>query len=295
MGTAIMKGLLNKNTSSSSYLSIEYTAWVRSQTSLERLYRALETEEEDRKRVHCVAGGDVVASVITPADVVILGFPPGELKAVFETSAGLADALRGKVIVSLLAGVSYGQLATVLRSSSSSSSSSSSDATKAGASDGDHHHVLRAIPSIGAKMNDSVTLIAETTTAAGHEQQKVTAWIFEQLGQIQWLPESLMDEATAAGAACNALTMVAIDAIVDASVAEGIPRPAAMKLAAASLRSSAGLLLSGGMTPESLKESMSVPKGITINSVLELERGHVRSATSDAVRHAIQYTRNMSA
>lgn len=91
--------------------------------------------------------------------------------------------------------------------------------------------------------------------------------------------------------------MVAIDAIVDASVAEGIPRSAAMKLAAASLRSSSGLLLAGGMTPESLKESMSVPKGVTIliNSVLELERGHVRSAISDAVRYAIHDTRDMSA
>lgn len=154
--------------------------------------------------------------------------------------------------------------------------------------------MLRLIPSIGAKINDSVTLIAETAHA-GHEQQEVTAWMFEQLGQLQWLPESLMDEATAIGAACNALTMVAIDAIVDASVGEGMPRSAAMKVAAASLRSSSGLLLAGGMTPESLKEAMSVPKGITINSVLELERGHARSAISEAVRHAIHYTKNRSA
>lgn len=104
-----------------------------------------------------------------------------------------------------------------------------------------------------------------------------------------------MDEATATVAASHALTAVAIDAIVDASVAEGIPRSAAMKLAAASLRSSSGQLLAGGMTPESLKESMSVPKGVTINSVLELERGHVRSAISDAVRYAIHYTRDISA
>ena len=272
MGTAIVKGLLNK-TRQGGTPTVKYTAWVRSQTSLERLRRAL---GEDEKRVNCVGGGDVV-DAMTPADVIILGFPPGALGDVFATE-GLVDALRGKLIVSLLAGVSYDQLAQAVRF-----------AMKAGPS----HHLLRVIPSIGAKINDSVTLIAETAHA-GQEQQKVTAWIFEQLGQSQWLPESLMDEATAAGAACNALTMVAVDAIVDASVAEGIPREAAMKLAAASLRSSSGLLLTGGMTPESLKESMSVPKGITINAVLELERGHARSAISDAVRHAIHYTRNMS-
>lgn len=104
-----------------------------------------------------------------------------------------------------------------------------------------------------------------------------------------------MDEATAAGAACNALIMVAVYAITHTSAAEEIPCSAALKLAAASLRTSSSLLLTGGMTPESLKEFMSVPKGITIKSVLELERGHVRSAVSDAIRHAIKYTRKMSA
>ena len=273
MGTAILRGLLNK-TRQGENPSVRYTAWVRSRTSLERLHHAL---GEDQKQIHCVGGGDVVETM-TPADVIILGFPPGELKAIFETT-GLVDALRGKLIVSLLAGVSYQQLATVFQSNTNSDID---------------FHVLRVIPSIGAKINDSVTLIAETVCAA-QEQQKVATWIFEQLGQLQWLPESLMDDATATGAACNALTMVAIDAVVDASVAEGMPRSAAMKLAAASLRSSSGLLLAGGMTPESLKESMSVPKGITINSVLELEHGHARSAISDAVRHAVRYTREMSA
>ncbi|KAL8830587.1 MAG: hypothetical protein Q9191_001340 [Dirinaria sp. TL-2023a] len=272
MGTAILKGLLTK-TKNGSTPSVEYTAWVRSRTSLERLHNAL---DDDRNQVNCVGGGDVVES-IRPADIVILGVPPGELNDVFGT-VGLADALRGKVIVSLLAGVSYQQLATVLQADTKVDSD---------------YHVLRVIPSIGAKINDSVTLIAETVNA-GQEQQKVVTWMFEQLGQLHWLPESLMDTATAAGAACNALTMVAVDAIVDASVAEGMPRWAAMKLAAASLRSSSGLLLTGGMSPESLKESMSVPKGITINSVLELERGHARSTISDAVRHAIQYARKMA-
>lgn len=45
---------------------------------------------------------------IKPADFINLGFPPGELNAVFGT-AGLVDVLRGKLIISsLLAGVSYG-------------------------------------------------------------------------------------------------------------------------------------------------------------------------------------------
>ena len=240
---------------------------------MERLQRALGA---DGKRVNCVGGGDVVETLVS-ADVIVLGFPPGELDAVFG-DLELVDVVQGKLIISLLAGVSYSQLAKALRFDQIDTAD---------------QHLFRVIPSIGAKINDSVTLIAETAYE-GQKHREVTAWIFEQVGQSQWLPESLMDEATAATAACNALIMVAVDAVVDASVAEGIPRGPALKLAAASLRSSSGLLLGGGMTPESLKESMSSPKGITINSVTELERGHARSAISDAVRHAIHYTRKMS-
>lgn len=100
MGTAILKGLSTK-TRQGGDPSVKYTAWFRSQTSLERLHHAL---GEDLKQISCVGGGDLVETM-TPANVVILGFPPGELNAVFRTP-GLVDALRGKLIIGLLAGVS---------------------------------------------------------------------------------------------------------------------------------------------------------------------------------------------
>lgn len=271
MGTAILRGLLAKPKENADP-SLNYTAWVRSQTSLQRLRDDL---GDLQTQVNCI-GGEPIVDSISSADVVILGFPPGELDAVLATK-GLIDVLRGKLIISLLAGVSCDRLASGLQLDRVTAQNAS---------------IFRVIPSLGAKINDSVTLIAEPVQA-GQDGQKVTGWMFMQLGEVQWLPESLMDEGTATGAACNALIMIAVDAIVDASVAEGLPRPAATKLAVASLRSASGLLMNGGMTPESLKESMSVSRGITINAVLELERGHVRSAISDGVRHAIRYTRDM--
>lgn len=109
MGTAILKGLSTK-TRQGGDPSVKYTAWFRSQTSLERLHHAL---GEDLKQISCVGSGDLIETT-TSANVVILGFPPGELNAVFRTP-GLVDALRGKLIISLLAGVFYGQLAKVLQ------------------------------------------------------------------------------------------------------------------------------------------------------------------------------------
>jgi pyrroline-5-carboxylate reductase len=80
---------------------------------------------------------------------------------------------------------------------------------------------------------------------------------------------------------------------VDASVAKGLPRAVALKLVANSLRSAAGLLGSE-MTPEELKAAMSVPYGITINTLLKLDRANIRFAIADTVGEAIDYTRSMA-
>jgi pyrroline-5-carboxylate reductase len=48
------------------------------------------------------------------------------------------------------------------------------------------------------------------------------------------------------------------------------------------------------MTLEVLKAAMSVPSGITINSVLKLDRANMRFAVADAVGEAIDYTRSMA-
>jgi pyrroline-5-carboxylate reductase len=48
------------------------------------------------------------------------------------------------------------------------------------------------------------------------------------------------------------------------------------------------------MTPEELKAAMSVPCGITINSLLKLDRANIRFAVADTVGEAIDYARSMA-
>ncbi|KAF2720210.1 pyrroline-5-carboxylate reductase [Polychaeton citri CBS 116435] len=273
MGTAILQGLLTR-VKPEDQTEIKCTACVRSKESLSRLQKIFENEN----RVEPNSGHFVEAA--NNADVVFLGVPPTELGALLD-EPGLIGALQNKVVISLLAGISCERVATALKVDSGD-----------GAGKQETCHILRVIPSIGAKANDSVSLIADTTFA-GEDGKQICRWLFEQLGTAMFLAETLMDDATAAGAACHALTIVATDAIVDTCVAEGMPRAAAMQLAASSLRSSAGLLATS-MTPESLKEAMSVPSGITINALLQLDRANTRAAISDATRHAIHYTRKMA-
>ena len=211
------------------------------------------------------------------ADVVMLGVPPGELRSLLEVK-GVASSLEGKTIISLLAGVTCADIISALKEFS-------------GDDNGASFQVLRAIPSMGALSQKSVTFVSKSSSLE-EERSRMCDWIFGQIGEVIHFPESQMNEATAAGAVCHALACVAVDAVTDASVAEGLSRSTALSLAAKALASAAGML-ADGMSPETLKESMSVPFGITTNAFLELDSRNVRSGISGTTRHAIKYARSM--
>ena len=248
---------------------------MRSEASLDRLRNALGDRAD---AVHCQISDFTEAA--NKADIVMLGVPPGELESISKTP-GLAQAVQGKLIVSLLAGVSCAQVAATL-----------SEQLEGGKQEDFEPSVARVIPTIAAQVRDSVTLVAESK-ALRQDQQQLCTTLFRRIGATQLIPEDLMNEATATGAVCHAIAICAVDAAVDASVAKGLPRAAALSLAANSIRSAAGLL-GGEMTPEELKAAMSVPGGITINSVLKLDRANMRFAVADAVGEAIDYTRSMA-
>lgn len=263
MGTALLSGII-KATEDSPH-ELRFSASVHSQESLEQLKQTFSAHKD---RVDHISTDNVQAA--RSADVVILAFPPRQLPEILN-SCNLAEVIQGKLIVSIIAGVTTEELNRMLRGSSQS--------TQFG-------RISRVIPTIGAQINESMSLIADT--ALSLPDRDLVTWLFRQVGQTQFMPEKLINTVTAVGAACHALTVVAVDAIVDGSVAEGVPRPQALEVAAQCLRSSS-TLLQGKMTIEGLKASMSIAEGITINALLQLDRGHVRSGISDAVRHAVQY------
>lgn len=266
MGTALLAGILSATKSDPGPVS-KYTACVRSEAALERVRTELSPYTD---RVNFVLSDNVNAA--KEAQVIILGFQPNYLKNAIGNS-DMAKALAGKLVISLLAGKSCQEIAEVLETKSDAGT-----------------EIVRVIPSIGAQINESMTLIAETEMSDSNK--KLVEWLFNQVGKIQFVPEDLLNTATAVSATCHALTATALDAVVDASVAEGIPREAALSIAAQCLRSSASIVQSG-MTVDAFKASMSVPYGITTNAFLQLDRKGVRSGVSDSVRYAVEYANNM--
>ncbi len=268
MGTALVSGMLNATECTQDDLKFFLTA--RSEASIERLREHFSSKTAKvTSKTSVITTDNVVAA--RNAEVIILAFQPQQLKQILGDPP-LKDALREKLIISLLAGVSIKDIIDTL---------------------GVFHsgRLSRVIPSIGAQINESATLVAVNEKLSTANQELVV-WLFQQVGKTQMVPEQLISTVTAVSAATHALVVVATDAIVDGSVAQGVPRSMALAVASQCLRG-ASTLLQGQMTIESLKESMSIERGITINALLELERGQVRSGISDAVRHAVTYAEGM--
>lgn len=106
----------------------------------------------------------------------------------------------------MLAGISTDQLIEALQTNTPGSSASDFD-------------VARIVPTLSAKIGESVTLVAEPPTPSA-ASSAVNA-IFSGIGSVHLMSERLMDTATAIGAAVHALAIVAVDAATDASVADG--------------------------------------------------------------------------
>lgn len=202
MGSAILEGLLRHKSTESSP-EFQYTAHVRSQSSSNRLKQTFSSHLDI---INLTVGNDQLIQATTEADIIMLGFVPGDLDTVLGTN-DFASHLKGKTVISLLAGISTDQLLSSLQAHSSGSSKND-------------FNVARIIPTLGAKVGESVTLVAEspTTTAAN----AIVEGIFSRIGSVHPMPERLMDTATAIGAAVHALAFVAVDTATDASVADGM-------------------------------------------------------------------------
>lgn len=157
MGTAIVKGLMARVQTTGGRES-RFTLLVRSKQSLTRLRQAL---RHDQNNISYMIGEDKIVEAVESANVVLLGFTP-DLIGVLRRE-GVGTALTGKIVISLLAGASYAQLSDVITNNSN---------------ERQPHQLVRAIPSLGASINHSVTLWAENKQQSC-ESFRTAAWIFE--------------------------------------------------------------------------------------------------------------------
>ena len=107
--------------------------------------------------------------------------------------------------------------------------------------------------------------------------------------------EPLLDAVTGLSGSGPAYVFLVAEALIEAGVLVGLPRPTAETLAIQTLLGSARLLAEGTDGPAALRAAVTSPGGTTAAGLRELERHGVRSALLEAVVAATERSRALGA
>ena len=203
------------------------------------------------------------------ADVILLGCKPYMVNDILKAE-GMRAALKGKLLISICAGVPVTQMETALYSNGT---------------DGDNCLLVRAMPNTASGIRESMTVIAISEPPLDIEISNLITWIFKRIGDVVYLPASNMDASTALCGSGPAFFALMLEATIDGAVAMGLPRAEAQRMAAQTMRGAAGMVLAGEH-PALLRDKVTTPGGCTIGGLLVLEEGRVRGTVARAVREA---------
>jgi pyrroline-5-carboxylate reductase len=107
------------------------------------------------------------------------------------------------------------------------------------------------------------------------------------------VPERLMDAVTGLSGSGPAYVFLIAEALIEAGVLNGLPRPISRTLAIQTLVGAAKLLSESSEEPATLRGNVTSPGGTTAAGLRELERAGLRSAILEAVTAATERSREL--
>jgi pyrroline-5-carboxylate reductase len=153
--------------------------------------------------------------------------------------------------------------------------------------------VVRAMPNTPALVRQGASAIAGGTAATDADLEWAES-ILGAVGTVARVAEAHLDAVTALTGSGPAYVFLVAEALVDAGVAAGLPRPLAAELTTQLLVGSAALLADRS-DPAALRAMVTSPAGTTAAGVQVLESRAVRAAIVDAVLAAAARSRELGA
>ena len=145
--------------------------------------------------------------------------------------------------------------------------------------------LIRAMPNTPAVIQEGVTALVGSS-GISHDHLQLAQSIFESVGKVVMVEESLMDAVTGLSGSGPAYVYLVIEALTDGGVLLGLPRTVASVLAAQTVLGAARMVLESGEHPAVLKDRVTSPGGTTIAGLQELETGKLRATFMKAVKAA---------
>ncbi len=197
-------------------------------------------------------------------DYIILAVKPFVLPSVLaELRDNYSKEIKNKVFITIAAGVEIATIKEAL---------------------GFDAKIIRVMPNTPAMALCGMSVIAAEHIPATSEEFSDAVNIFRAVGEIEILPEALLNSVIAVSGSSPAYVFMMIEAMADAAVRDGISRKSAYRLAAQSVMGAAKLMLETGKHPAELKDMVCSPKGTTIEAVKRLEECGFRSAIMAAMQ-----------
>jgi pyrroline-5-carboxylate reductase len=153
--------------------------------------------------------------------------------------------------------------------------------------------IVRTMPNTPALVDEGATAICAGAYATPEDTQKARA-IFEAVGRVEIVPEYLMDAVTGLSGSGPAYIYMVIEALTDAGVKQGIPRPIAARLSAQTVFGASKLVIETGKHPAILRDEVTTPGGTTISAIAELESHGLRTMLINAVATATARSKELS-
>lgn len=142
--------------------------------------------------------------------------------------------------------------------------------------------LVRTMPNTPALVGEGMTAMCINKNVTS-EDEKLAKSILSSFGQVEVVQEYMMDAVTAVSGSSPAYVFMMIEAMADAAVLKGMPRPLAYKFASQAVLGSAKMARDLGKHPGELKDMVTSPAGTTIEAVKVLEREGFRSSIIEAM------------
>jgi len=254
MGSAILGGILKQGSVAPSDVIVTDKAQMAVRKAVEMM------------KVTAAAGN---AEVAAKADILFLAIKPQIYEPVIKEIASCVKD--GAVIVSIAPGKTLGWLEDLF---------------------GGGKKIVRCMPNTPALVGAGCTGVCKNDLVSDAEMQQVLS-LLGSFGKAYMVPESLMDTVVGVSGSSPAYVFMFIEAMADAAVADGMPRPQAYEFAAQAVYGSAKMVLDTKMHPGALKDMVCSPGGTTIEAVRVLEEKGFRSAVIEAQKACVEKSKNM--
>ena len=208
------------------------------------------------------------AVVLAEGDVIILAVKPGDMPVVLDEIAPYAASRH--LVISVAAGIPIEMIERRL----------------------DAVPVIRAMPNTSTVVRASATALA-AGRHAGPDHVAIAQRLFESVGWVGVVPESLLDIVTAVSGSGPAYVYMLAEALASSGERAGLPRELAQVLVAQTILGAGKMLIETGDGPEVLRNRVTSPGGTTMAGLEALEQGGLRAAVDAAVTKAAHRAREL--